>query len=419
MEQMLPMTILDAEYQFDRHKLTYYFEADRRIDFRELVSELFSLYKTRIWMQQVDTSVLGMNDAGLELAKATGFLPERDDHAYLATSHMHRSEGLHDGGHSFSGGGGGGGGYAGHSDTRSLQYSSPQLSQHHQPPQHMRGQSPGQRVDSGFQSPLYGGAASTWGSPHAQQYQPSFGQPSMGGARASPGYGQIGGQMRNEPNRNLMSPQDQLASSGTGNTGFAYGSAGLLDTPLAPLTRPQPPVMRPTRMQPVAPYPAMQPSPGLYQVGTAVAPPPAPQGSQLLQQPYFGNYGPPQQAAVTTGPQDDFYASYFQPAAAPRTPDAYGGSQRQDTTYYPPLESHYSTRNQHDQYIQEEQPFSASSAPTSAATGGNSGGGGAIDEGGGEDGQKDEGDGDLEGGGVEDSASLNTLIEQWSLRDPR
>jgi len=59
MEQLLPMTILDAEYQFDRHKLTYFFEADRRIDFRELVSELFSLYKTRIWMQQVDTSVLG------------------------------------------------------------------------------------------------------------------------------------------------------------------------------------------------------------------------------------------------------------------------------------------------------------------------------------------------------------------------
>lgn len=59
LEQLLPMTILDAEYQFDRHKLTFFFEADRRIDFRELVSELFSLYKTRIWMQQVDTSVLG------------------------------------------------------------------------------------------------------------------------------------------------------------------------------------------------------------------------------------------------------------------------------------------------------------------------------------------------------------------------
>ena len=52
----LPMEIRDAEYQFDRHKLTFYFEADKRIDFRELVSDLFALYKTRIWMQQIDTS---------------------------------------------------------------------------------------------------------------------------------------------------------------------------------------------------------------------------------------------------------------------------------------------------------------------------------------------------------------------------
>lgn len=78
-EQQLPMNILDAEYQFDRHKLTFFFEANRRIDFRELVSELFSLYKTRIWMQQVDTSVLGMHDAGTELARATGFLPSHMD----------------------------------------------------------------------------------------------------------------------------------------------------------------------------------------------------------------------------------------------------------------------------------------------------------------------------------------------------
>jgi len=34
----------------DRRKLTFYFVADRRIDFRELVRDLFKLYKTRIWM---------------------------------------------------------------------------------------------------------------------------------------------------------------------------------------------------------------------------------------------------------------------------------------------------------------------------------------------------------------------------------
>ena len=42
------------------HKLTFYFEADRRIDFRELVRELFSTYKTRIWLQQLSQVNRGM-----------------------------------------------------------------------------------------------------------------------------------------------------------------------------------------------------------------------------------------------------------------------------------------------------------------------------------------------------------------------
>jgi PSP1 C-terminal conserved region len=50
----LPMHVVDAEYQFDRHKLTFFFEAEGRVDFRELVRDLFSIYKTRIWMQQLD-----------------------------------------------------------------------------------------------------------------------------------------------------------------------------------------------------------------------------------------------------------------------------------------------------------------------------------------------------------------------------
>ncbi|KAH9075695.1 hypothetical protein EDB83DRAFT_2504756 [Lactarius deliciosus] len=49
-EKKLPMEVVDAEYQWDRRKLTFYFIADKRIDFRELVRELFRLYKTRIWM---------------------------------------------------------------------------------------------------------------------------------------------------------------------------------------------------------------------------------------------------------------------------------------------------------------------------------------------------------------------------------
>jgi len=49
-QKKLPMEIVDTEYQWDRRKLTFYFVADRRIDFRELVRELFKIYKTRIWM---------------------------------------------------------------------------------------------------------------------------------------------------------------------------------------------------------------------------------------------------------------------------------------------------------------------------------------------------------------------------------
>lgn len=49
----LLMSVVDAEYQYDRNKLTFFFQAEGRIDFRELVRDLFSMYKTRIWMQDV------------------------------------------------------------------------------------------------------------------------------------------------------------------------------------------------------------------------------------------------------------------------------------------------------------------------------------------------------------------------------
>ncbi|KAI8387442.1 PSP1 C-terminal conserved region-domain-containing protein [Blakeslea trispora] len=50
-QRKLPMEVVDAEYQWDRRKLTFYFEAENRIDFRELVRELFKIYKTRIWIE--------------------------------------------------------------------------------------------------------------------------------------------------------------------------------------------------------------------------------------------------------------------------------------------------------------------------------------------------------------------------------
>jgi cell fate regulator YaaT (PSP1 superfamily) len=61
----LNMNVVDAEYQFDRHKLIFFFEAEGRVDFRELVRDLFSIYKTRIWMQQLDKGGSGVNSVGI------------------------------------------------------------------------------------------------------------------------------------------------------------------------------------------------------------------------------------------------------------------------------------------------------------------------------------------------------------------
>lgn len=43
-----------VNYHRDRKKLTFYFVAESRIDFRELVKDLFKIYKTRIWMCAVE-----------------------------------------------------------------------------------------------------------------------------------------------------------------------------------------------------------------------------------------------------------------------------------------------------------------------------------------------------------------------------
>ena len=47
------MKLIDAEYTFDSNKLLFYFTADGRIDFRELVKELAYIYHTRIELRQI------------------------------------------------------------------------------------------------------------------------------------------------------------------------------------------------------------------------------------------------------------------------------------------------------------------------------------------------------------------------------
>ena len=59
----LDMKLIDAEYTFDNNKVLFYFTADGRIDFRELVKDLASVFKTRIELRQVgvrdETKILG------------------------------------------------------------------------------------------------------------------------------------------------------------------------------------------------------------------------------------------------------------------------------------------------------------------------------------------------------------------------
>lgn len=49
----LEMKLIDAEYTFDNNKLLFYFTADGRIDFRELVKDLAAVFKTRIELRQI------------------------------------------------------------------------------------------------------------------------------------------------------------------------------------------------------------------------------------------------------------------------------------------------------------------------------------------------------------------------------
>ena len=52
-ERNLQMKLVDAELQFDNNKITFFFTAEKRVDFRELVKELASTYKTRIELRQI------------------------------------------------------------------------------------------------------------------------------------------------------------------------------------------------------------------------------------------------------------------------------------------------------------------------------------------------------------------------------
>ncbi|WP_096225981.1 stage 0 sporulation family protein [Geobacillus sp. FJAT-46040] len=52
-EHGLEMKLVDVEYTFDRNKVIFYFTADGRVDFRELVKDLASIFRTRIELRQI------------------------------------------------------------------------------------------------------------------------------------------------------------------------------------------------------------------------------------------------------------------------------------------------------------------------------------------------------------------------------
>ncbi|WP_174734799.1 PSP1 domain-containing protein [Mesobacillus harenae] len=52
-EHQLDMKLVDVEYTFDRNKVIFYFTADGRVDFRDLVKDLAAIFRTRIELRQI------------------------------------------------------------------------------------------------------------------------------------------------------------------------------------------------------------------------------------------------------------------------------------------------------------------------------------------------------------------------------
>lgn len=81
-EHGLDMRLIDVEYTFDNNKVIFYFTADGRVDFRELVKDLAAIFKTRIELRQIGVRdeakmIGGLGPCG-RLACCSTFLGEFD-----------------------------------------------------------------------------------------------------------------------------------------------------------------------------------------------------------------------------------------------------------------------------------------------------------------------------------------------------
>ncbi len=75
----LPMKFVDTELQFDRNRVTFYFTAEKRVDFRELVKDLAGVFRTRIELRQIGVRdeakrLGGIGSCGRELCCARWLL---------------------------------------------------------------------------------------------------------------------------------------------------------------------------------------------------------------------------------------------------------------------------------------------------------------------------------------------------------
>ncbi len=75
-QRSLPMKIVDVEYLFDRSKVVFYFTAENRVDFRELIKDMVQRFKTRIELRQIGARqearmIKGLGICGREVCCAT------------------------------------------------------------------------------------------------------------------------------------------------------------------------------------------------------------------------------------------------------------------------------------------------------------------------------------------------------------
>jgi len=69
----IPVQVVDAEFQFDRKKLTVYYGSEYSVNFRPFIRELYCLYKSRIWLERVYSTQQQSNSNPKPVPSPTGY----------------------------------------------------------------------------------------------------------------------------------------------------------------------------------------------------------------------------------------------------------------------------------------------------------------------------------------------------------